>query len=84
MIDQAHLALQGLENARITRVPGREAMNELSRFSVELLANEVVDAAGLVDQDGVLSIRDPAGETAKFHLAVTRASHGGHFRGKER
>ena len=36
MIEQARLSLEGLDGA-VTRVAGREAMNELSRFTVELL-----------------------------------------------
>lgn len=83
MIEQATLSLDGLDGA-VTRVAGREAMNELSRFTVELLAPGPVDTAALLDRDALLSLRDPAGETASFPLMVQRASHLGHFRGKER
>lgn len=85
MIEQTHLALDGLEGAEIVRLSGREAMNELSRFSLEVLsADGGLDPGSLIDGDAVLSLADPAGEVTHFHLVVLEASHGGHFRGRER
>jgi type VI secretion system secreted protein VgrG len=83
VIEQARLSLAGLDGA-VTRVAGREALNELSRFTVELLAPERVDTESLLDRDALLALHDPAGETALLPLWIRRVSHLGHFRGKER
>ncbi len=84
MIEQAELGVRGLAGAEVVRVVGREAMNELSRFHVDVLTPSAVDAAALVDQDALLSLADPAGQLAHFHLLVISAAHRGHFQGKER
>ncbi len=85
MIEQALLVVDGLPDARVTRVRGREAMNALTEFAVEVLCpNAEIDADSLVDQNASLGIADSAGVTTSFHLVVREAAHLGHFRGEER
>jgi len=85
MIDQAHLSLEGLEGAKIVRLSGREAMNELTELVLDVLSPDAdLDPAGLVDQNAIVSLGDDAWETTRFHLVVLEASHRGHFRGEER
>ncbi|MFO0551170.1 MAG: type VI secretion system tip protein TssI/VgrG [Polyangiaceae bacterium] len=84
-MDEAQLVLDGLDGATIVSVRGREAINELSEFTVDLLHPDPdLDVSGLVDKDAVLSLRDPAGAFAHLNLVVFEASHRGHFRGLER
>ena len=85
MIEQAQLSLAGLEGAKIVRLEGREAINELSRFVLEVLSPDGdIDPASLVDQNAIVSLADAAGEVTHFHLVVLEASHRGHFRGEDR
>lgn len=85
MIEQVRLSLEGLEGAKVVRLEGREAMNELSAFVLDVLSSDAaVDPGSLVDRDAILSVTDAAGETAHFYLVVLRVSHQGHFRGEER
>ena len=85
MIEQAELSLSGLEGAKIVRLAGREAMNELSEMVVDVLFNDPdLDPATLIDQNAIVALGDEAGEVTHFHLVVLEASHRGHFRGDER
>lgn len=85
MIEQAQISLAGLEGAKIVRLKGREAMNELSEFVLEVLSPDGdIDPASLVDENAVVSLGDAAGEVTHFHLVVLEASHRGHFRGEDR
>ncbi|WP_437300247.1 type VI secretion system Vgr family protein [Sorangium sp. So ce426] len=85
MINQAELRLDGLEGAEIVRVRGREAMNELGAFVVDVLHPDPhIDPAALVDKDATLGLADGSGHTTTFHLIALEASHGGHFRGSDR
>ena len=85
MIEQAQLALDGLEGATIARLTGREAMNELTSFVLDVLSDDAaLDPGSLVDRDATVAVADAAGETTHFHLVVLQASHQGHFRGQER
>lgn len=85
MINQAQLQLEGLEAAKVVRLAGREAMNELSEFVVDVLSADAdLDPGTLVDRDATVALADAAGELTHFHLMVIEASHQGHFRGEER
>jgi type VI secretion system secreted protein VgrG len=85
VINQAQLTLEGLEGAKVVRLAGREAMNELSAFVVDVLsADAELDPGSLVDKDATVALADAAGETTHFHLVVLEASHQGHFRGEAR
>ena len=85
MIDQAALTLDGLDGAKIVRVSGREAMNELTELVVDVLSADAdLDPSSLVDQNATLSLQDPAGEITHFHMIVVEASHRGRFRNEER
>lgn len=85
MITQAHLTLEGLEDAIIQRISGREAMNELSRFTVDVWSTDSgLDVEALIDENATVSFADPAGEITHFHLIVLEASHRGRFRERER
>jgi type VI secretion system secreted protein VgrG len=85
VIEQAQLSLEGLEGAKIVRLKGREAMNELSEFVLEVLSADAdLDPGSLVDQNAIVSLGDAAGEVTHFHLVVLEASHRGHFRGEDR
>lgn len=85
MIEQAQLALEGLADAKIVRLKGREAMNELSEFVLEVLsADPDIDPGSLVDRNAVVAIGDAAGEVTHYHLVVLEAAHRGHFRGQDR
>lgn len=85
MIEQAQISLAGLDGAKIVRLRGREAINELSQFVLEVLSPDGdLDPASLVDQNAIVSLADAAGEVTHFHLVVLEASHRGHFRGEDR
>lgn len=85
MIDQARLVLEGLESTMVTRVRGREAMNELTRFEVVVLSfDDDVDTDALVDANAILGVADAGGEITEHHLVVVEAAHVGRFRGQER
>ncbi|MEO7327478.1 MAG: contractile injection system protein, VgrG/Pvc8 family, partial [Minicystis sp.] len=85
MINQAGLVLEGLEGAKIVRVTGREAMNELGGFLVDVLAPDAdLDPASLIDRGAILALAGAAGELTEHHLFVLGAAHQGHFRGEAR
>jgi type VI secretion system secreted protein VgrG len=85
VIEQAQLALEGLADAKIVRLKGREAMNELSEFVLEVLsADPDIDPGSLVDKNAVVAVGDAAGEITHHHLVVLEAAHRGHFRGEDR
>lgn len=85
MSEQAHLSVEGLEHPAVVRILGREGINELSDFSVDVLCKDgQVDPATLMDRDAVLSVQDDAGEIAHFELVVLEASHRGRLRDRER
>ena len=85
MIEQSLLVADGLEGAHVTRVKGREAMNELTEIAVDVLCPDAaIDPESLVDQSASLGIADAAGVTTTFHLVIREAAHLGHFRGEER
>lgn len=81
MIEQAQITLEGLERAQVLRLHGREAMNELSRFVVDVLSDDArLDPASLVDRDAIVALADSGGETTQFHLVVLEAAHCGSSR----
>lgn len=81
MTAQAHLEVAGLNGATVALVHGREAMNELSRFEVELISKDwEVDIDALVDEQATLAIADEAGTLTHFHLVVLQARRAGHHR----
>jgi type VI secretion system secreted protein VgrG len=85
MINQAQLTLEGLEDATIVLLKGREAMNELTELTLDVLSSEdQLDPGSLVDRDAIVALADDVGETTHFHMVVLEASHLGHFRGEER
>jgi type VI secretion system secreted protein VgrG len=84
VIHQAHLTLSGLEGAAVVRVVGREAMNELTSFVVDVRTPDAtLDPATLVDANAILSFMDATGGVTHFHLLVRDASHEGSFRKEE-
>ncbi|WP_437621383.1 type VI secretion system Vgr family protein [Sorangium sp. So ce1151] len=84
MMERAHLFLEGLDGAQIVRLAGREAINELTEFVVEVLSDDAsLDPGSLIDRNAIVSLADEAGETTHFHLVVVEASHQGHLRGRE-
>lgn len=84
-MNEAQLSLAGFERAVIVRASGREGVNELSEFVVDVLHDDGgVDVEGLVDLDAVLSFRDAASEIAHHHLVVVEATHRGYFNGRDR
>jgi type VI secretion system secreted protein VgrG len=84
VIDQAHLTLDGLTDAKVVRLAGREAMNEIGRMVLDVLLAEDVDVGDLVDKEAIVSIADAAGEVTHFQMIVLDASHLGRFRNEER
>lgn len=81
MIEQAQIQLDGLEGAQVLSLHGREAINELSKFVLDVLSDDArIDPARLVDRDAIVAIADAGGETTHFHLAVLQASHCGSSR----
>lgn len=84
MTDQARLVVDGLEEARVVAVHGREAMNELPRFEVDLVATGDLELESLVDQDALLSFADASGEVCDVSLVVLEAHHRGRHRRRDR
>jgi type VI secretion system VgrG family protein len=85
MIHQALLAVEGLEQAQIVRLEGREAMNELGGFTVDLLTEDArLDPARLVGKSATLGLAGMSGEQTRWHGIVLGAAHRGHVQGRER
>jgi type VI secretion system secreted protein VgrG len=82
MTENVRLSLDGLDDATILRVVGREAMNELSELTVDVVSlHDDIDVGGLVQRSAGLLLEDAGGRTAQFDLAVVRAMRRGPFRG---
>ena len=62
MIEQAVLTCEALGEAAVIRVRGAEAMNELSRWTVDVLSSdEALDPAKVVATNAALSFADGGG-----------------------
>lgn len=81
MIEPIVLACEALGPVRVVRASGREAMNELPRWTVDVLAEEgALDLAMLIGADAELAFADDDGAVRTIALVVTRAAYAGSSR----
>lgn len=84
-VDRVELRVEGLEDAVVVLFEGREGINVVGTFVVELLCPDTeIDPADLIGKGATVGVVDASGAEATFHLMVVRAAHRGQSGGKER
>lgn len=81
MVEQAILTCDALGETSVVRLAGVEAMNELPRWTVDVLSNDgALDPAGALGAPAGLALADGGGGTRAVSLLVTEARYLGHHR----